>query len=297
MTAWVGQYCIYVRDLERSVKFYEALGLACTSRTDLDTIQRSDRRAPRQGREAPARAEARPVDDADRHGQRVLEALRRDQRHREVFADSVAGGSRDGDAADAARPVAHVDRVREGPRRLPRRVHPAPPVEGRRQHHLHVARPVLHLRHRPRALDRLLRAARPRVHQPHRHPRTRKPSSRTPSAGGKLQLAQQLDNDAPIDMGTSMWKLYVNTDGCEELHRTAVAAGHTSLWTRCHPTAGRSRSRSSPTPTATRSSSSSDTPTRSERRTRVASGSSPEDGPRVLGAPLCRVGVLIAATV
>ena len=39
MSSWVGQYCIYVRDLERSVKFYEALGLACTSRTDLDTIK------------------------------------------------------------------------------------------------------------------------------------------------------------------------------------------------------------------------------------------------------------------
>ena len=32
MTAsWVGQYCIYVTDLERSVKFYEALGLQNTS--------------------------------------------------------------------------------------------------------------------------------------------------------------------------------------------------------------------------------------------------------------------------
>jgi hypothetical protein len=38
MSAWVGQYCLYVRDLEWSVKFYVALGLACTSRTDLDTI-------------------------------------------------------------------------------------------------------------------------------------------------------------------------------------------------------------------------------------------------------------------
>src|SRR5690242_20701964 len=39
MGSWVGQYCIYVTDLDRSVKFYEALGLTCTSRTDLDTIR------------------------------------------------------------------------------------------------------------------------------------------------------------------------------------------------------------------------------------------------------------------
>ena len=39
MTAWVGQYCIYVRDLDEAVTFYEALGLTCTSRTDLDDIR------------------------------------------------------------------------------------------------------------------------------------------------------------------------------------------------------------------------------------------------------------------
>ena len=38
MTAWIGQYCIFVRDLDESVKFYEALGLSNTSRTDLGEI-------------------------------------------------------------------------------------------------------------------------------------------------------------------------------------------------------------------------------------------------------------------
>ena len=32
--------------------------------------------------------------------------------------------------------------------------------------------------------------------------------------GGKVQLAQQLKQEGPIDMGTSMWKLYVYTDDC-----------------------------------------------------------------------------------
>src|SRR5262245_51821124 len=36
MDAWVGQYCIYVTDLERALKLYEAIGLTCTSRTQLD---------------------------------------------------------------------------------------------------------------------------------------------------------------------------------------------------------------------------------------------------------------------
>ena len=44
-----------------------------------------------------------------------------------------------------------------------------------------------------------------------------------------MQLAEQVANDAPIDMGTSMWKLYVFTDDCEALHQRAVDAGHPSL--------------------------------------------------------------------
>ena len=33
--AWIGQYCIYVSDLEQTIKFYETLGLTCTSQTDI----------------------------------------------------------------------------------------------------------------------------------------------------------------------------------------------------------------------------------------------------------------------
>ncbi len=49
-----------------------------------------------------------------------------------------------------------------------------------------------------------------------------------PGVGSKLQLAQQHDQDGPIQMG-SMWKLYVNTDDCQGLHDAAVAAGHNSV--------------------------------------------------------------------
>jgi len=36
MTTWLGQYCINVTDLDRTVAFYEALGLECTSRTEIE---------------------------------------------------------------------------------------------------------------------------------------------------------------------------------------------------------------------------------------------------------------------
>jgi lactoylglutathione lyase len=47
----------------------------------------------------------------------------------------------------------------------------------------------------------------------------------SPHGGSRMQLAQQRDNDGPIDMGTAMWKLYVNTDDCHALFAKAVAAG------------------------------------------------------------------------
>jgi lactoylglutathione lyase len=43
--------------------------------------------------------------------------------------------------------------------------------------------------------------------------------------GQKIQLAQQKEQRGPIDMGTSMWKLYVYTDDIGGLHQTLVDAG------------------------------------------------------------------------
>ena len=35
MASWLRQYCIYVTDLGKTIKFYETLGLTCTSRTTI----------------------------------------------------------------------------------------------------------------------------------------------------------------------------------------------------------------------------------------------------------------------
>jgi lactoylglutathione lyase len=48
-------------------------------------------------------------------------------------------------------------------------------------------------------------------------------------SGGKIQLAQQIESKEPIAMGTSMWKLYINTDDCKALHAKAVGGGYTSV--------------------------------------------------------------------
>ena len=51
----------------------------------------------------------------------------------------------------------------------------------------------------------------------------------SPHGGSRLQLAQHDDQDGPIEMGTALWKLYVNTDDCVALHDRAVAAGCESV--------------------------------------------------------------------
>jgi len=47
--------------------------------------------------------------------------------------------------------------------------------------------------------------------------------------GSRIQLAQQRDQQGPIDMGTAMWKLYLNTDDCHALYAKCVAAGCESV--------------------------------------------------------------------
>jgi predicted enzyme related to lactoylglutathione lyase len=46
-----------------------------------------------------------------------------------------------------------------------------------------------------------------------------------PGHGGKLQLAQQKEQALPLDLGSALWKLYVNTDDIDATFRRAVDAG------------------------------------------------------------------------
>lgn len=47
--------------------------------------------------------------------------------------------------------------------------------------------------------------------------------------GSRIQLAQQLEQIGPIEMGTAMWKIYVNTDDCHALYERCIAAGCESV--------------------------------------------------------------------
>jgi lactoylglutathione lyase len=47
--------------------------------------------------------------------------------------------------------------------------------------------------------------------------------------GSRIQLAQHDDNDGPIEMGTAVWKLYVDTEDCQAVYDKAIAAGCESV--------------------------------------------------------------------
>ena len=46
--------------------------------------------------------------------------------------------------------------------------------------------------------------------------------------GGRLQLAQHLDQSGPIDHGNALWKIYMIVDDCVGVHQRAVDAGFES---------------------------------------------------------------------
>ena len=50
-----------------------------------------------------------------------------------------------------------------------------------------------------------------------------------PDKGGRLQIGQRVGGEGPLDLGTALWKLYVNTNDIEELHATALANGATEV--------------------------------------------------------------------
>jgi lactoylglutathione lyase len=50
-----------------------------------------------------------------------------------------------------------------------------------------------------------------------------------PEKGGWIQLAENTAIEGPIDMGSSVWKLYVYTDDCQKIYDAAMAAGYQSV--------------------------------------------------------------------
>jgi catechol 2,3-dioxygenase-like lactoylglutathione lyase family enzyme len=233
MTSWLGQYCLNVADLDRSVAFYEALGLACTSRTEIPQAFEAIVENPDGGSKlqlARQKDQDGPVDVGTAFWKLYVDT----HDIAATYAAALAAGATvDSEPERLDRWPVTVAFVRDLDGYLVELVqrHPWPddvpagkPWLG--QYCLNVTDIEATL-----AFYELLGlTCTSRTEIPHAHEAiVEAPGGPgAPGRGGKLQLAQQVDQDGPVEMG-GMWKLYVNTDDCEGLHRAAVDAGHASL--------------------------------------------------------------------
>ena len=133
MVSWFRQFCIHVSDIDATIKFYETLGLECTSRTKItDDIDEAVIENPERGawiQLAQNKTITPPIDMGTAMWKLYVytddcqERLR--PRHR--------GRVQVGDAARDVGPLAGDDRVHRGPRRLPGRARPTRRGTGRAQ--------------------------------------------------------------------------------------------------------------------------------------------------------------------
>ena len=227
MTSWLGQYCINVADLDRSVAFYEALGLTCTSRTEIPPAFEAIVETPGHGGQlqlARQKDQVLPLDLGDAFWKLYVNT-------HDVgagFEAALAAGATVQSAPERLdRWPVTVAFVRDPDGYLVELVerHPWPDDAPRDapwlgQYCLNVTDIDATI-----AFYELLGLActsRTDI------PQAKEAIVEHEGRGGKLQLAQQLARAGPLRMG-SMWKLYVHTDDCAALHDRAVAGGHTSL--------------------------------------------------------------------
>jgi catechol 2,3-dioxygenase-like lactoylglutathione lyase family enzyme len=229
MVSWVGQYCIYVRDRERSVAFYEALGLECTSRTELDGVHEAIVERPGKGGKLQLAEQAanagRPIEMGNAFwklylGSNDIGAL---------FAAAVAaGGSVESEPERLERWPMSIAFVRDPDGYLVELTQRHPWTDGDDTTFSWLNQCCIYVTDLERTIafyETLGLECTSRTEIPGHA----EAILEHPDRGGKIQLAQPLDNDTPIDMGTSMWKLYVHTDDCEAAYAKAIAAGHASV--------------------------------------------------------------------
>jgi lactoylglutathione lyase len=227
MTSWLGQYCLNVSDLDRSVAFYEALGLTCTSRTEIPQAFEAIVGHPDTGSKlqlARQKDQDGPVD----LGTAFWKLYVNTTDVTALFEKATAAGA--GVEATPERldrwPVS-VAFVRDPDGYLVELVERHPWPDGSPTDAPWLGQYCLNVTDIERTIafyELLGLACTSRTEIPH----ALEAIVEQPGRGSKLQLAQQRDQDGPVRMG-SMWKLYVNTDDCTGLHQRAVDAGHTSV--------------------------------------------------------------------
>ena len=227
MASWLGQYCINVTDLERSVAFYTALGLENTSRTEIPQALEAIVEHPAGGSKLQLAQQKEPAEPFD-FGTGLWKLYVNTRDIASTYASALAAGAQvqsepqrleqwpvtisfvldpDGYLVELVERHPWPDDAPTGAPWLGQYCLNVTDIDATLAFYEALGLTCTSRTEIPHALEAILEQ---------------------PGKGGKLQLAQQKEQDGPIRMG-SMWKLYVNTDDCEALHQAAVDAGHPSI--------------------------------------------------------------------
>ncbi len=233
MTSWLGQYCINVSDLEGSVAMYESLGLTCTSRTSIDQadeaiVEHVDTQLGTRGGKiqlAHQRDHTGPIDMGNALWKLYVNTNDIDA----TFATALANGCVSiSEPERLERWPVTIGFVRDPDGYLIEFVQRHPWLDGDDTTRTWVGQYCINVSDIDATISfyELLGfqcTSRTDI------PQAKEAIIENPAKGAKMQIAQQLHDVRPIDMGTAMWKLYVHTDDLHTLHAKAVAAGHVSV--------------------------------------------------------------------
>ncbi len=230
MTSSIGQYCVHVTDLERSVAFYDALGLAVTSRTEIP--QASEAIVEHPGRQhggrlqlAQPREPNGPLPLGNALWKRYVNTSDIAATHRAALD---AGATEEQGPERLERWPVTVSFVRDVDGHLVELVERHPWPEGSPTDAPWIGQCCINVTDLDAGVafyETLGLTCSSRTEIPTAFEAILESGA---AAGGTLQLAEQKEQDGPIVMG-ALWKLYVNTDDCRGVHDAAVAAGHRSV--------------------------------------------------------------------
>ncbi|MDH4170899.1 MAG: VOC family protein [Acidimicrobiia bacterium] len=227
MEAWAGQYCINVTDLDRTVAFYETLGLTNTSRTEIpDAFEAIMEDAGLKGGKiqlAQQKEQTGPID----HGNAIWKLYVNTNDIEGQYQAAIDGGyqSESPPVRMEQWPVT-VGFLRDPDGYLVELVQRHPWTDGDDRTFAWVGQYCIYVSDMAQTIKFYETLGLTCTSQTD-IPKVKEAILENGNGkGGKIQLAQKLEGPAPIDMGTAMWKLYLHTDDCEGLHQAALDAGY-----------------------------------------------------------------------
>lgn len=228
MNSWISQYCINVTDLDRAVAFFEALGLTCTSRTDIEQAREAICEQPGKGGKVQLAQQTNQSGALDK-GNAFWKLYVNTNDIDRLYKAALAFGSESvTEPSKSDRWPVSIAFVKGPDDYLVELVQRFPWQDGDDSTYSWLGQYCVNVTDLDASIKFWETLGMTCTSQTDIQS-AKEAILENPDKGGKIQLAQQANQDGPINMGTAMWKLYVYTDDCKELFARATAAGYRSV--------------------------------------------------------------------